>query len=141
MTALPPKPVPDADTQPYWDAAAEHRLVVQRCAECGRWIWQPRPLCASCGALDPPWHTVSGNGVVASWTVVHPPVLPAWADDVPFTVLLVELAEGVRMVGRLVDAHPDAVTMGAPVTLRWREEAGVALPAWTPSQDGNVGIG
>ena len=134
MTALPPKPVPDADTQPYWDAAAEERLVVPRCAACDRWIWQPAPLCPSCGTPDPVWTEVPGAGVVVSWTVIHPPVLPAWADDVPFTVLLVELAEGVRMIGRLVDTEPSELSIGAPVTLRWRTEEGLdaPLPAWTP---------
>lgn len=133
MTALPPKPVPDADTQPFWDAAAEQRLVVQRCGSCDRWIWQPRPLCPACHLPDPPWVEVSGDGMVTSWTVVHPPVLPAWSDDVPFTILLVELAEGVRMVGRLVDAEPSALTIGARVVLRWRTEHGLdcPLPAWT----------
>ena len=130
MTALPPTPVPDADTQPFWDAAAERRLVVQHCDGCGRWIWQPRPLCPACGALDPPWRAVSGDGVVVSWTVIHPPVLPVWADDTPFTVLLVELREGVRLVGRLVEAEADVLTIGLPVSLRWREEAGTTLPAW-----------
>ena len=132
MTALPPTPVPDADTQPFWDAAADGRLVVQQCASCRQWIWQPKPLCPACGALDPPWQQVSGNGTVVSWTVIHPPVLPVWADDTPFTVLLVELAEGVRMVGRLVEASPATIAMGLPVALRWRVQAGVRLPAWAP---------
>lgn len=131
MSALPPKPVPDADTQPYWDAAAEHRLAVPRCGACGRWVWQPAPLCPACGTPDPVWTEVSGAGVVVSWTVIHPPVLPAWADDVPFTVLLVELDEGVRMVGRLVDAEPSELSIGLPVALRWRQEGELALPAWT----------
>ena len=131
MTDLPPRPVADADTQAFWDAVVQRRLVVQRCAGCARWIWQPQPLCPACSTPDPQWTEVAGAGVVVSWTVVHPPVLPAWADDVPFTVLLVELTEGVRMVGRLVDAEPSSLSMGAPVALRWREEAGVTLPAWT----------
>ena len=124
-------PAPDADTQPFWDAAAGQRLVVQRCSACARWIWQPRPLCPRCHTPDPVWTSVTGDGTVVSWTVIHPPVLPVWADDVPFTVLLVELSEGVRMVGRLVGADPSALTIGATVELRWREEAGVVLPAWT----------
>jgi len=133
MTALPPKPVPDADTQPFWDAAAQQRLVVPHCESCGRWIWQPRPLCPACHEPDPAWTEISGDGRVTSWTVIHPPVLPAWADDVPFTILLVELVEGVRMVGRLVDAPASALSIGAPVALRWRSEADQWLPAWTPT--------
>jgi uncharacterized OB-fold protein len=137
---LPPRPVPDADTQPYWDAVAESRLVVQRCAECGHWIWQPRPLCPRCHADAPAWTEVSGAGTVASWTVVHPPVLAVWQDAVPFVILLVELddAPGVRMVGRLVDGDggrledDDALDFGVRLALVWRtDEAGQVLPAWS----------
>jgi uncharacterized OB-fold protein len=138
--ALPPRPVPDPDTQPFWDAVAEHRLVIQQCGSCGRWIWQPRPVCPACRTPDPEWTEVSGDGVVASWTALHPPVLPVWAEQLPFVVLLVELDEGVRMIGQLVDRHghllrtngePEGVGIGARVRARWRiDEAGQTLPAW-----------
>lgn len=137
---LPPRPVPDLDTQPYWDAVGERHLVVQRCDGCALWIWQPKPLCPRCRTADPVWTPLSGTGVVISWTVVHPPVLPVWADAIPFVILLVELDEaaGVRMVGQLTDVDgarlhtDDGVDFGAAVTLTWRtDEAGQALPAWT----------
>jgi hypothetical protein len=138
IVPLPPRPVPDPDTQAYWDAAAERRLVVQRCGACRHWIWQPRPLCPRCRTAEPTWTEVTGEGRIASWTVVHPPVLAVWQDAVPFTILLVELNEGVRMVGQLVDdagtriqGAPEGVDFGAPVSLRWRtDEAGQILPAW-----------
>ena len=135
-----PVPVPDADTAPFWDAVGERRLVVQRCGGCGRWIWQPKPLCPSCHAPDPEWREVAGIGRVASWTVVRPPVIAAFADLVPFVILLVELDEGVRMVGQLVDddghllrtdGSEEGVGMGARVELRWRDQDGTTLPAWT----------
>lgn len=138
MNALPPKPVPDRDTQPFWDAVSQRRLVVQRCAACGRWIWQPRPICPACHAANAPWTEVTGAGTVASWTVLHPPVLPVWGERVPFVVLLVHLDEGVRMVGQMVDAagepvrSDDGVGFGARVALAWRmDEGGNTLPAWT----------
>ena len=131
MSAFAPEPVADGDTRPYWDGVAEHRLLVQHC-DCGRWIWQPRPVCPNCRAVDAPWAEVSGDGCIASWTVIYPPVLPAWRRDVPFTVLLVELDEGVRMIGRLVDGDPDNLTIGDRVALRWRRDGVTILPAWTP---------
>jgi hypothetical protein len=133
--------VPDLDTQAFWDAVADRRLVVPRCAACGKWIWQPRPVCPRCHAPGPGWVEASGRGRVASWTVLHPPVLPVWTDKLPFVVLLVELEEGVRMLGQLVDddgkllktdGTAEGVAIGAPVELRWRvDEAGQTLPAWT----------
>ena len=137
---LPPKPVADRDTQPFWDAVAEHRLVVQRCRECARFVWQPRPLCPHCHAEDPEWVELEGAATVVSWTVLHPPVLAVWQDAIPFTVLLVEPddAPGVRMVGQLVEPDgtlvrgDEGVDFGVRVELRWRvDEAGQALPAWT----------
>ena len=142
-TALPPKPVADRDTQPFWDAVAERRLIVTRCSSCGSWIWQPRPLCPRCHVADPAWVEVSGAARVVSWTALHPPVLTVWADATPFVVLLVELddAPGVRMIGQLVDdagvllktnGDAEQLAIGSRVALRWRvDEAGQTLPAWT----------
>jgi len=138
---LPPKPISDRDTQPFWDGAEQHRLVVPRCSACGAWIWQPRPFCPRCHAPDPEWVEVSGAARVVSWTALHPPVLAVWADKLPFVILLVELddAPGVRMIGQLVDdagelrtTDGSEVTFGAALALRWRvDEAGQTLPAWT----------
>ncbi|MGH2725440.1 MAG: Zn-ribbon domain-containing OB-fold protein [Actinomycetota bacterium] len=142
---LPPKPVADRDTQPFWDAVAEHRLVVQRCDGCGAWVWQPRPLCPQCHGDALTWREVSGAGRVVSWTALHPPVLAVWTDKLPFVILLVELddAPGVRMIGQLVDdagsllktnGEPEGIRVGSAVSLRWRvDEAGQKLPAWTPT--------
>jgi hypothetical protein len=139
-TPLPPRPIPDADTQSFWDAVAARRLLIPRCGVCDRWIWQPRPVCPSCRAPAPVWTEVSGSGRIASWTVIHPPVLPVWAERVPFVVVLVELDEGVRLIGQLVDGdgtllqtngEAEGIAMGARVALRWREEAGITLPVWT----------
>ncbi len=135
-----PVPVPDADTQPFWDAVVRRELRVQRCARCGAWLWQPRPLCSRCHAPDPEWTRVSGDGHLASWTVIRPPTLPAWADRVPFVVLLVELDEGVRLVGYLVDdagrllrtdGAAEGIAIGTRVALRFHDQAGTRLPSWT----------
>lgn len=143
QTALPPKPVADRDTQPFWDGVAEHRLLVQNCRVCARWIWQPRPLCPWCHAKDPEWREVNGDARVVSWTVLHPPVLMVWQDKLPFVLLLVELndAPGARMIGQLVDdagellqtdGTAEGIDFDVAVSLRWRiDEAGQTLPAWT----------
>ncbi len=140
---LPPKPWPDADTAAFWEACAERRLVVQRCAVCGRWIWQPRPICPRCHGDSIAWTEVDGDATIVSWTVVHPPVLAVWQDQTPFVILLVELtgARGARLIGNLVDddgsllqtdGSAEGIGIGKPVSLRWRvDEAGTTLPCWT----------
>ena len=135
-----PIPVPDADTQPFWDACARGELLIQRCGRCGKWLWQPRPICSTCQAPDPVWTRVNGDGVVASWIVMRPPTLPAYAGLVPFVILLVELDEGVRLLGYLVDdggrvlttdGAAEDVRIGARVALRFHDQAGTPLPCWT----------
>jgi len=135
-----PVPVPDADTQPFWDACGRGELLIQRCGACGRWLWQPRPICSSCQKPDPIWTRVSGDGVVASWMVMRPPTLPAYAGMVPFVLLLVELEQGVRLIGYLVDdagrvvqtdGTAEKVRIGARVALRFHDQAGTPLPCWT----------
>lgn len=136
-----PVPVPDPYTQPYWDGTANGQLLVQRCTGCARWIWQPLPMCPRCHDV-PTWQQVDGAGTVASWVVPHPPVLPALVDVAPYVVLLVELTEGIRMTGNLVDPSgklvrampgqaPAGLQLEAPVSLRWRQQRGWTLPCWT----------
>jgi uncharacterized OB-fold protein len=135
-----PVPVPDRDTQPFWDGCARGELLIQRCGACGKFLWQPRPVCSNCQTPEPAWTKVSGDGVVASWTVMRPPTLPAYAEMVPFVVLLVELQECVRLLGYLVgddgrllktDGVAEGVRMGAAVRLRFHAQAGFSLPSWT----------
>lgn len=141
--SLPPKPVADRDTQPFWDAVAERRLVVPRCDTCAQWIWQPRPLCPRCRSESITWVGLDGAATVASWTVLHPPVLQVWQETVPFVILLVELqgAPGVRMLGQLVDRSgtlisgpgcDEGLAFDMPLDLRFRNDgSGQILPGWS----------
>jgi len=110
------------DAQPYWDGLAETgadgapagRLLVQRCRSCGKHRHYPRPLCPACHSFKVDWVPPSGVGQVHSWTTVHRSALPAYAGREPFTLLTVDLPEGVRLMGRLVDA-PEGLAPGRPV--------------------------
>jgi uncharacterized protein len=94
------EPEPDLDTQWWWDALAQGRLEVPRCRSCGRTFFPPQPNCPHCGSDD--WERVqaSGRGRVYSWVVIHTPLDPRFADEVPYAILAVELEEGVRLFGR-----------------------------------------
>lgn len=138
--SLFPKPVIDAVTRPWWDAAAEGRLEIQRCDSCDAWLWQPTPVCSRCQTLDPRWVQVSGAGQITSWTVIRPPTLPVYAELVPLVVLLVELDEGVRLLGNLVDAQghllktdgiAEGIHIGQKVGVRFMKQGELTLPCWT----------
>jgi uncharacterized OB-fold protein len=101
-----PRPVLDADNAPFWLGCREHRLLLQRCDECATWRFPPRPRCASCQSASVSWSQASGRGEVVSFTICHPPVLPAYADKVPYNVIVVRLDEGPHIVSNLIDAEP-----------------------------------
>jgi uncharacterized OB-fold protein len=131
--ALRPLPLPDEVTRPFWEGCRRGELLVQRCADCGARRFTPRPLCPRCRSAACEWEPVSGRGVIASRVVVHPPVLPGFADRVPLAIVLVELEEdpALRMVGNVLDAAPEDVEIGRPVEVAFEElTAEITLPQW-----------
>ena len=127
---------PDAWTEPFWAAAAAHRLVVPRCTHCGTYRLPPSAFCWRCQAQTVAWVERPGRGTVYSYTVVWHPVLPDLADSVPFAPLVVELpdTDHVRLVGALTDATTATPRVGLDVELVWRDlRDGEAVPTWRPA--------
>jgi uncharacterized OB-fold protein len=91
---------PSALTAPYWDAAREGILKLQRCTRCGAFQHPPRRFCLAC-AGEPAFVEVSGRGTVYSFTVVERALIAALRDHVPYVLVLVELEEGPRMLSLL----------------------------------------
>jgi uncharacterized OB-fold protein/acyl dehydratase len=115
----PPRPRPaiTQDNAFFFDGAMHGKLLIQRCATCGRLRHPPRPMCSECRSLA--WDTVeaSGRGTVYSFVVNHHPQVPAF--DYPLVVALVELEEGTRLVSNLVGVEPSAVRIGMPVAVEF----------------------
>jgi hypothetical protein len=135
MIPARPLPQPDEWSREFWDACRKERLVMQRCKSCGRFRYTPGPMCARCRSFEREYVAVSGRGTIYSWIVVHPPVMPAFADRVPLAVVLVELEEDpeLRMVGNLFDCAPERITFGMPVEVTFEKVADdVTLPQWRP---------
>lgn len=110
-----PAPVPDLDSAPFWEGCRRGQLLLQRCLACGAHRYPPRPICPRCRTLGGEWIPASGRGTVYSWVVAYHPPRPEFAAHVPYTIVLVDLEEGVRMVSRLVDTPPEAVAERLPV--------------------------
>ncbi|MET9075394.1 bifunctional MaoC family dehydratase N-terminal/OB-fold nucleic acid binding domain-containing protein [Streptomyces sp. NPDC004232] len=121
-----PRPVVNRDNAGFWEGVAGHRLLIQRCTDCGTLRHPWLPGCNACGC--PEWDTVeaSGEGTVHSYVVMHHPPFPAF--DPPYAVGLIQLAEGVRMVSNVVGVPYDKVRIGLPVRVEFRryEDAGDA---------------
>ena len=71
-------PLADVLTQPFWDAAKQHRLAIQQCSDCGKLRHPPTRVCAACGSEAMGWRTLSGRGTLYSFTIVHQTALPNW---------------------------------------------------------------
>ena len=112
--AARPYPEPDGETQPFWDGVGAGRLRLQRCRVCARFVFYPRSVCPHCMAADLEWVDASGTGVVHAFTVVHR-AAPGFADEAPYVVALVELAEGPRMMTRLLGVAPGEAEIGMAV--------------------------
>lgn len=124
-------PAVTEETEPFWDAAAEGRLVVERCSACGAESHPPRGICRACRCRDMTWVEVAGPGTVYSYTVNHQRWLPDL--DVPYAVVLVEFAgrPGVRVVGRLRGCEPGDVAVGMAVAVGFEPgPGGVAIPSF-----------
>lgn len=113
---------------PFWTAAAEHKLVMQYCSSCNNYQFYGRPFCLTCQSDEIEWKPVSGLGQVYTMTCVH----MAWSDafDPPFTVAIVELDEGPRLVTNIVNGEAN---IGDRVMVTWRErENAPPLPVFAP---------
>ena len=131
---LRPRPAINRDNAFWFEAAREHRLVIQRCIDCKELRHPPGPACPHCGSFE--WDTVdaSGRGTVFTYTVAHHPQLPAF--DYPLSIAVVALAEGTRLIANLVDVAPYDVSIDMPVELTWIDtDAEMSLPAFRPAPE------
>jgi len=127
-----PRPAINLDNAFWFEAAKEHRLVIQRCAACESLRHPPGPCCPVCGSFE--WDTVesTGEGTVYSYVVAHHPKHPAF--DYPLVIALIELPEGTRLTANLVDVAPEDVEIGMPVSLDWLDaDPDLTLPVFRPA--------
>lgn len=121
-----PEDIPDWQ-RPFWDSLREHAVRVQRCTRCGTYRYHPKEKCHRCPSRDAEWAPVSGTGEIYTYTVIRRPPTPAYAPDVPYTIVHVTMAEGFRMVGTLRGISPEETRIGMPVVLTYED----VTPDWT----------
>ena len=119
------------DSAVFWDAAAEHRLVAQRCVGCGSLRHPPRPMCPHCHSLEFEAAELSGRGTLYSYAVLHHPQHPAF--EYPVLAALVDLDEGIRLLSNLVDVERD-IEIGMRLRVEFVPATeGKALPVFRPA--------
>ncbi|GAA5145031.1 OB-fold domain-containing protein [Pseudonocardia eucalypti] len=125
------RPVVNRDTEYFWAGLRAGELRIWRCGGCGLLRHPPGPMCPRCGATTPSHVVASGRGSVYSFVVHHHPPVPG--HEPPFVIALVELEEGVRVMGELFGADPASVRIGLPVRIEFdRVDDELTLPAWRP---------
>ncbi|MGH3239718.1 MAG: bifunctional MaoC family dehydratase N-terminal/OB-fold nucleic acid binding domain-containing protein [Spirillospora sp.] len=128
-----PRPAINPDNAFWFEAAREHRLVIQRCSACASPRHPPGPCCPRCGSFD--WDTVesSGTGHVHTYVINHHPRHPAFEH--PLAVAVIELAEGTRLIANLTDvAALDDIKIGMRVVLDWIDpDPDLSLPVFRPA--------
>jgi uncharacterized OB-fold protein len=129
-------PIENPDTEALWAGLRDGRLLIQKCTACSTHRHPPSPICHQCLEGGREWVEATGRGAVWSYSVVHEP-LDGWPGEVPYTVVIVALEEGVKIVSNLVEGSQDAVRIGAPVELAITPgAAGVALPRFRLADPG-----
>ena len=112
-------PVPTPETQPFWDGCAAGELRLQRCLDCGKPYFYPRPACPACGSPNVEWFTASGDATLYSYVISHRPAR-GFEDDGPYAIAVVELAEGPRMMTSLAGVPPPRRTSCWTCPCGWR---------------------
>ena len=123
------RPLVNQDTEFFWAGTAQRQLRIQQCPACSRLRHPPGPFCPSCGDGTPCYVVASGRGTVFSYVVHHHPPVPG--KELPIVIALVELAEGVRVLGELLDVPAESVRIGLDVRVDWsRVDGDLTIPVW-----------
>jgi hypothetical protein len=134
----PAKPLPTItdENRPFWDGCAAGELRMQQCTSCGHIRFPIQPLCPRCLGTEFTWRALSGRGEVFARVVYHRAFHPAYAQDVPYNVVLVQLAEGPRMYSNVVGTPNEEIRVGDALAVVFDEVAdGIHVPRFRPADD------
>jgi uncharacterized OB-fold protein len=122
-----PAPPITPETEPFWAAAAEGRLLIKKCLSCGQMHHYPRTICPFCGSDTTEWLQASGRGTIYSYTIMR-------RAPVPYAIAYVTLQEGVTMMTNIVDCDLEAIRIGQEVKVVFRPtEGGPPVPMFAPA--------
>ena len=140
-TSSKPVPIPDDASRPFFDAAGQGVLLLRRCQACGTFmsptggIGTPlRPRCLTCFSAELAWTAASGQATLYSFALMHQVYDPAFADEVPYNIAVVELDEGVRMTTNVVGCANEELWIGMPLEVTFEQVSDeVAIPKFRRS--------
>ncbi len=126
-------PQPTPETQAFWDGCKAGELRLQRCAACAHTYFPPRPFCPKCASREVRWFAASGRAILYSYVIHHRPA-PGFTP--PYSIAVVELEEGPRMMTNIVECPqtPDALQLDMPLEVVMTAVSDtISLPLFKPS--------
>lgn len=129
------KPVPVADeaSRPFFDGAREHRLMIQRCETCGVVMWPVKTRCDNCLNATVTWVQASGKGTLYSFALMHQVYHAGFAEEVPYNIAQVDLAEGLRIISNVVGCSNDELKIGMALEVTFDDITDeMTLPRFRP---------
>jgi uncharacterized OB-fold protein len=129
-----PLPRPSAESQPFWDAARDHKLMLQKCGACGKFWFPPSIRCVHCLSDDHSWTAVAGTGRVFSFVTYQRLYHKGWEGELPYLVAVIELDEGPRLISTLTGIAAADVACDMRVTVVFDDVTDdVTLPKFAPA--------
>jgi uncharacterized OB-fold protein len=130
------KPLPriTPDSEPFWRGLRARKLLLPYCLGCGQPHLPPGPVCPYCFSEKIHWREASGRGRISTWTVVHKAWFAAFAADIPYNVVQVELDEGPRLTANVVGIRNEQLKIGLPVQIEFDDVTNeMTLPRFRPA--------
>ena len=113
-------PTIEPESRPYWDAAADGKLLLRSCGDCGAVHHYPRPFCPTCWSENVAWVESSGRATLYTWSTVFVNDMYPFKERLPYIAAVVDLEEGPRMMTNVVDAEPDQLQVGMALEVAFR---------------------
>lgn len=131
-----PLPVASLDSQPFWEGCKKHELLIPRCQRCGTYNFFPRFFCTKCLSTEIEWLKSKGVGRIYTFTIIDRAGIPAFAEEVPYVLALVQLEEGVRMMSNIVQCRPEEAAIGMKVQVVFDDVTEeITLPKFKPLKE------
>jgi uncharacterized OB-fold protein len=122
-----PSPTVSVENEAFWNAARQGRFTVPICGACGKAHWYPRAICPFCASDKMQWRDASGKGTIYTYSVMR-------RAKEPYAIGYVTLSEGPTMMTNIVDCDFDALRIGQPVTVVFKDtENGPPVPMFKPA--------
>jgi len=137
INTIPQRPVPEKSrvATPFWNAMRENKFLIQKCNSCKNYVFYPRIRCPHCFSDNLDWEEASGKGTVYSYTTVLNNAPSGFINEMPYTVAIIRLAEGVQMLSNIVGCDPHEVECDMPVEVVFEKlNDEVTLPKFKPAK-------